>query len=216
MAEVTGSFGAEQIQLNNAATEATLKQLLAVTMAMAKSGGAGGVDPKKAQAAIDKLAKQFKNGEQAAKKAQKSQDDETKKRQALQEALDKNAAAEQRAAEKTKKYVTYAETFVSGLQTATTRLTGMVSSIASMGNSFTGAAGVLGELPFIGGLIGPVFGAIAASGDRVYKTFQQSSSVGANFNGSIRSMVNAASGAGLTIDEFSNLIAKNGQNLVML
>lgn len=215
MAEVTGSFGAEQIQLNNAATEATLKQLLAVTLAMAK-GGPGAVDPKKAQAELDKLVKQFKKGETQQKKTQKAIDDETAKRKALQEQLDKHAAAEKRTQER---WVAAGDTvkgLANGAALAATKITGMANSIANMGNSFSGAAGVLGELPIVGGLIGPVFGAIGAAGDRVYTTFQQVSSVGANFNGSIRSMVNAASGAGLTIDEFGALVAKNGQNLVML
>ena len=92
----------------------------------------------------------------------------------------------------------------------------MAGSIANMGNSFSGAAGVLGELPLIGGILGSTLGPIASAGEKVYNSFQQAASVGANFNGSIRGMITAASGAGLTIDEFSNLIAKNGQNLVML
>ena len=216
MAEVTGSFGAEQIQLNNAATEVTLKQLLAVTTAMAKSGAGSSVDPKKLQAELDKLTKQYKAGNTLSKKAQKEQDAELKKRQEIQDALDKHAAAEKRAAEKTDKYIERADMFSKGLQSVTTRIAGMVNSVANMGNSFSGAAGVLGELPLIGGLIGPVFGAIASSGDRVYKTFQQSASVGANFNGSIRGMITAASGAGLTIDQFSSIIAKNSESLALL
>ena len=52
MADVTGDLGGQPIQLNNAATELTLKQILAAmlaqTAAMSKGGkaGAGGMHPK--------------------------------------------------------------------------------------------------------------------------------------------------------------------------
>jgi hypothetical protein len=39
MAEVTGNFGENPIELNNAATETTLKQLLAAMMILAKGAG---------------------------------------------------------------------------------------------------------------------------------------------------------------------------------
>ena len=39
MADVTGSIGNEYVELNNAATEATLKQLLAATLKMGGSAG---------------------------------------------------------------------------------------------------------------------------------------------------------------------------------
>ena len=63
MADVTGQFGNEEVVLNNAATEATLKQLLVAMTAMAK---AQGVEVKNA-ATLDKdlgrLGKQTENAD---------------------------------------------------------------------------------------------------------------------------------------------------------
>jgi hypothetical protein len=48
------------------------------------------------------------------------------------------------------------------------------------------------------------------------KSFQQSASVGANFGGSVKDMISSATGAGLTIDAFSAIIAKNGESVALL
>ena len=42
MAEVTGMIGGQPVELNNAATEATLKQLLAAMLALSAAQGKGG------------------------------------------------------------------------------------------------------------------------------------------------------------------------------
>jgi len=48
------------------------------------------------------------------------------------------------------------------------------------------------------------------------KSFQQSASIGATFGGSIEDMIDSATGAGLTIDAFSSIIAKNGESVALL
>jgi hypothetical protein len=172
-----------------------------------------GSDADKAAAA---LAKSMMSGEKEGKKltkGQKAQADQLKKSKEYQKAYDE---AQERAAKKTEAVMDSLEGLSRATVAAANKLTSMVSSVANMGNSFSGAAGVLGQIPLVGGLIGPVFGAIGAAGDKVFNSFQQAASVGANFNGSIRTMVKSASEAGLTIDQFTNVIAKNGESLSLL
>ena len=216
MAEVTGDFGGTPIQLNNAATEATLKQLVqAIGILAAKQG-----KDVKSQAALEKELKKFqqqldKAGKSAAKVI-KSQDDEIKKRSALNTAVDESAAS----AAKQERAARITEKAILGLggaaENTVNKMTGLMSQMASMGNSFSSAASVFNNLPLVGGLVGGAFSAIAASGDKVFTSFKQSAAVGANFNGSMREMVNSASSAGLTMDQFTGIIAKNGEALALM
>jgi hypothetical protein len=209
MAEVSGYIGAEEVILNNAATETTLKQLLAAMLLLAAKTGTGSDADKAAEA----LAKSMMSGAKEGKKFTKGEAERLKKSKEYQKAYDE---AQERAARKTEAVMDSLGGLSRATVAAANKLTSMVSSVANMGNSFSGAAGVLGQIPLVGGLIGPVFGAIGAAGDKVFNSFQQAASVGASFNGSIRTMVNSASAAGLTIDQFTNVIAKNGESLAML
>lgn len=92
----------------------------------------------------------------------------------------------------------------------------MIQSMANVGNSVSGAARALGEIPVVGKYIGPVFGAVAQAAEGVLKAYQDSASVGATFNGSVSEMSRAASGAGMTLDQFSGLIKANADNLMLL
>ena len=216
MAEVTGDFGGTPIQLNNAATEATLKQLVqAVSILAAKQG-----KDIKSQAALEKELKKFQQqmdkATKSASKLSKAQETEAKKRKEVNDALDAAAAKEAHAAKVTELSIKSIRGLSSAVENTVIKMTGMMSQMAGMGNSFSGAASMFSSLPLVGGLVGSVFGAIASSGDRVFNSFKQSASVGANFNGSIRLLVDSASGAGLTMDQFSGVIAKNGEALALM
>jgi hypothetical protein len=216
MAEVTGDFGGTPIQLNNAATEATLKQLVqAIGILAAKQG-----KDVKSQAALEKELKKFqqqldKAGKSTAKTI-KSQDDEIKKRDALNASVDEATAKQERAAKVTELGIKSVRGLANAAENTITKMTGLMSQMASMGNSFSSAASMFNSLPLVGGLVGGAFSAIAASGDKVFNSFKQSAAVGANFNGSMREMVNSASSAGLTMDQFSGIIAKNGEALALM
>jgi hypothetical protein len=216
MAEVTGDFGGTPIQLNNAATEATLKQLVqAIGILAAKQG-----KDVKSQAALEKELKKFqqqldKAGKSTAKTI-KSQDDEIKKRDALNTSVDESTAKQERAAKVTELGIKSVRGLADAAENTITKMTGLMSQMASMGNSFSSAASMFNSLPLVGGLVGGAFSAIAASGDKVFNSFKQSAAVGANFNGSMREMVNSASSAGLTMDQFSGIIAKNGEALALM
>jgi hypothetical protein len=101
------------------------------------------------------------------------------------------------------------------LNTAT-KLTNVMSSFAGMGNSFSGAAATFNNIPVIGGMLGTVFGAVAGAADKLYTSFRTGASVGASFGGDIIEMGRYASNAGLTFEQYGQVISKNGEALAYL
>jgi hypothetical protein len=97
-----------------------------------------------------------------------------------------------------------------------TGMTGMLSSLANLGNSLSSTAAVFGQIPVVGGVLSSMFGAVAGAAEKTYEAFKKSASVGANFGGSMTEMMDAATGAGLTFDQFSGIIAKTGKDLALL
>lgn len=216
MAEVTGSFGDQPIELNNAATEITQKQLLAAILSMAKSQKLNDKAQKELEQELEKLTK-------SAKKLKKSQEDAAK-------AADKEAKAAKEAAEQKKKETEAAEEHTKALTAATSGLDKLASTIGStaigmanlidnlsqVGNSMTAAAGAMNAIPVVGGVLAAVFGAVANAADRSTKSFQAAASVGATFNGSIVEFKNSATTAGMTMEDFGKLVSENGESLRLL
>jgi septal ring factor EnvC (AmiA/AmiB activator) len=80
MAEVTGDLGGQPIQLNNAATEATLKQLLAAMTVMVNNTGKDKAAQVKSQKELeDETVKSYENIKKEIEKSQKALDDYDKK-----------------------------------------------------------------------------------------------------------------------------------------
>ncbi len=225
MADVTGDLGGQPIQLNNAATELTLKQILAAmlaqTAAMAKAGkaGAGGMDPKtlkELEKELERLAKGSKKQREEYEKLTKAQQDELdEKKKALE--LDKQkgllSAKELKQMQQTMSSLSFLGNAISGVALG---MTNLMSTLANTGNSMSAAAASMNSIPIVGGVLAGVFGAVAGAAEKTYKAFQQSASVGANFGGSITDMINSATGAGLTFEQFSGIIARSGQQLALL
>jgi len=86
-------------------------------------------------------------------------------------------------------------------------VTGAVQALSQLDGSASGVAGIFKNVP----LIGPVFAAVAGAADDVVKSYQAVSQSGATFGGSISKFAAASSQAGMTMAEFSGLIAKNSQ-----
>jgi hypothetical protein len=99
---------------------------------------------------------------------------------------------------------------------AATSMTSLIQEMANVGDSTTAAAAALGHIPVVGGLLAGVFGAVASASENVVKSFQTAASVGATFGGSVQAMSAAAGGAGMTLDQFSNLIKNNSESLMLL
>jgi hypothetical protein len=216
MAEVSGDFGGTPITLNNAATEATLKQLVAAIGILSAKSGKDIKSQKQLDAELKKFYKNLEKSDKTLKKLNQAQEEEVKKRKALADALNLEEEKYRRAAVASEMAADGAKNFTAAVESTVSKMTGMMSSLAGMGNSFSGAASAFSSLPLVGGLLGTVFGAIASSGDRVYNSFREAASVGANFNGSIRDMIQGASEAGLTIEQFAGIIKRNGEDVALL
>lgn len=201
MAEVTGDLGGQPIQLNNAATEATLKEIL---VAILKQGltGKGGKAQKELEQKIKDLAKETESLTDEQKDAIKKQKEINKKKEEeIKQAAELGKAM---------------NGLISSVTSVITGMTNMISTMSRLDNSMTAAAQSMSAIPVVGGALATVFGAVAGAADRTYKAFQQAASVGANFGGSITDMVNAAAGAGLTFDQFSGIVSRTGADLALL
>jgi len=227
MAEVTGDLGGQPIQLNNAATEATLRQLLAAMTVIANNTG----KDKAAQVKTQKeLERELKKLADAAKKQATEQDKLTKETEKATEATKKDTDAKKKKADADARAIKAQQEYIakltavqgamstlgSSVRDAATGMTGMLSSLANLGNSLTSTAAVFGQIPVVGGVLSSMFGAVAGAAEKTYEAFKKSASVGANFGGSMTEMIDSATGAGLTFDEFSGIIAKTGKDLALL
>jgi hypothetical protein len=95
-------------------------------------------------------------------------------------------------------------------------ITNMIDDIAGMGDNLSSAAKSLRNIPVVGGMLASTLGAAASAAAGVADSFQKASSVGATFGGSVNEMSRAASGAGMTLDQFAGLLASNGESLMLL
>ena len=104
----------------------------------------------------------------------------------------------------------------SALNTLAIGSANLIRSFSNVEDSIKGAAGELGSIPIVGGLLQASLGATADAADRVYNSYKTLADSGATFDGSMRTMVKSATGAGLTFDQFAGLLAKNSQSLRLL
>ena len=220
MADVTGDLGGQPIQLNNAATEATLKQLLAAMTVIANNTGKDKGAQAKSKAELEKELKKLAD---AAKNQTRQTDTATKAQKNLNQSLADSAAQNKRAQElalKSEQATVFAmdklEQFGNTARDSVIKLTNVMSSFAGMGNSFSGAAATFNHIPVIGGMLATVFGAVAGAADKLYTSFRTAGSVGASFGGDIIEMGKYASNAGLTFEQYGQVISKNGEALAYL
>jgi GH24 family phage-related lysozyme (muramidase) len=198
MAEVTGYLGDQPIELNNAATEETMKQLVAAIALMSSKMGADKKTQAQQTKELDKFFKQLGTTTDKMKKLNDQVDDAV--------ALEKKANAAREA------QIAGLKKLAGGLESAVGKLANIMNSFASMGSSISGAVSAMST---VNKNLGVVFAGVATSTERLMTTFQQTASAGANFNGSIREMTSAAAGAGLSYEQFSSVIAKNSQDLAL-
>lgn len=94
--------------------------------------------------------------------------------------------------------------------------TGLASNMAGVGNSVASAASTLDAIPIVGGTLATVFGAVARSAEQVVDSFIKATGSGATFNGTVLEMARNAGLAGMTLDQFGDLIRSNGDGLLGL
>lgn len=198
MAEVTGYLGDQPIELNNAATEATMKQLVAAIALMSAKMGADKKTQAQQSKELDKFFKQLGTTSDKMKK--------------LNDQVDDAVTLEKKANAARKEQIESYKKLSANLDTAVNKLATVMNAFASMGSSISGAVSAMGT---VNKNLGTLFAGVAASTEKYMTVFKQSASVGAGFNGSIREMANAISSTGLTFDQFSAIVAKNGENLAL-
>lgn len=194
--------GIGKIEAKNASTEATLLEILkAIQKGGLGSGSGGGGGGKGGKgAALDP---------KAVGAANKGLED-----------VNKNAQTNAR------QTVNYAKA-IGGAVRATTSLAGqlvgigmaatdLISDLSNVGNSLTAAARTMNHIPIIGGVLAGVFGAVAQAAEGQLKSYQDMSSVGATFGGSMTQMNRAASAAGLTVEQFTGIVKANGDAMMLL
>ncbi len=216
MAEVTGQIGQEYVELDNAATEATLIELLNAVVSLSKKTN---TEYKTAKTETEKLAKALDGARiSAIRKSMadreriaesKRQINQERKNDEDKEKDEKKLDEQRKKREETRKKVLIK--FNEGMKNTI----GIISDIAGLGDSLSGTAQLFGKIPIVGGVLGAAFGAVTQAAEKTHAAFVKTSSVGANFNGSVISMINSASEAGLTFDQFSDIIAKNAEGLAL-
>ena len=88
----------------------------------------------------------------------------------------------------------------------------VIESFADVGDSVSKAASVFSGIP----VVGQVFKVVAAAATETVNSFQKASASGASFGGSLQSFSASASAAGMTMDKFAGLVAKNGESMRFL
>lgn len=96
---------------------------------------------------------------------------------------------------------------IGGFNALNSALTGTISAFASVEDDIGAAAKTI---PILGGL----FGTVADASKKVNKAFLDASQSGASFGGSVNNLARSASSAGMTMDKFASLVAKNGQGML--
>ena len=91
-----------------------------------------------------------------------------------------------------------------------------LETMAEVGDNTRSAANALSMIPFAGTALAGVFGAVAGAVEKTVASYQTAASVGATFGGSVNDMSRAASGAGMTLDQFAGFMAKNSESMMLL
>jgi hypothetical protein len=220
MAEVTGEIGGQPVLLENAATEATLRQLVnaiaVLSSRMNKDGKKGSQNQKKVEEQLEKFFRDLKKVENQNKKTTETTVTQQRVLRANNQAVEENTKSK-----KDNTRYTYMAGAGLRLLGQTTKgvvlgMNGVLRDLSTMGDSLSSASGIFSRIPIIGDVLSGVFGAAAAAAESIYKSFTTAASVGANFSGNMSEMINSATKAGLTFDQFASVVARNGESLALL
>ncbi len=90
----------------------------------------------------------------------------------------------------------------------------VIRQIAGVGDSLTAAAGVFSNIPVVGGILSAAFGAAAESAERLSQAYLSAAASGASFGGSMNQFVASASAAGMEMGKFGQFVRNNSQGLI--
>jgi hypothetical protein len=198
--------GVGTVEAKNAATEATLKEILKALKGSSGGGGAaGGTTGSAASAGAKSPAAQMMAG--AAKSVGSGFGMVGKMAQGLAGGLKGLTSGVGLVA-------TGAIAVAKGFGTLMTAATNLIDELAGVGNSLTAAASALSNIPIVGGFLATVLGAVAKASEEVAGSFQSAASSGATFGGSINQFSAAASQAGMTMRDFAAILRSNGEGML--
>ena len=184
MADVTGTIGNEPVELNNAATEATLRSLLSI----AKTDSAV-IKALAAKAGVD--VKAIKDIEEASAKTAENLAEVNKQ---TEEQIEKNIALA--------KNINFVET---GFKSLTSSLKILTSGTATTADTLKAFSKMPGPI----GLVATGFGLLADYQQKNLEGLQKMASSGATFSGSLTELRVASAKSFLSLDEFASSVKKN-------
>ena len=188
---VTGTIGADNVNLNNAATESTLAALLKVAQIDSKN--------------LLELAK--KSGVDAANL--KDFDDELKNsiaaQTANQQAIVQNTDAIAREQERHTRNVS----IITQLNESMTKLMDGTAQVSDIFGAFKNVPGVIG-------MVASGLERLATIQQQNFEAYQKITDVGVNFGGSLTQLRQAAADSYLTLGQFGDIVKNNGQTLARM
>ena len=188
---VTGSIGAEAVNLNNAATESTLAALLRVAQIDSKNllelAKKSGVD-----------AANLKDFDEELLKAADAKKQET-------QAVVENTQAIEKEQERHNRNVS----IINQLNESMTKLMDGTAQVSDVFGAFKNLPGPIGM--FAGGLE-----RLASLQQQNFEAYQKVTDVGVNFGGSLTQLRQAAADSYLTLGEFGDIVKNNGQTLARM
>jgi len=198
--------GVGPVEAKGAASEATLKELLRV-MSQRPGGGSGGGGSGGGSGG---------GGGAGTSKAQKNQDnannETAKKSNVLGNMFGIAGKSAGLAAFGLGRLTQYTEKTGRGMIGLGESITNVVQTFANVGDSVENAASVFSKIP----LVGTVFAAVAKAATATTDAFQKATASGATFGGSVTEFSRAASGAGMTMEKYGQLISQNGDAMRLL
>ena len=209
MAQVTIDIpGIGNVVAKNAASEATLKEILKAMQSNARGGaGAGG-----ATGGGGGGASAVNQQNKATKESTKQTKETTKEVKESGDAFSRVGKAAGLVSFGMGRLTKIVETAGRGVLGLGERAAQIVQTFANVGDSVESAAGVFSGIP----VVGTIFAAVASAATKVTDSFQSATAAGATFGGSITNFSRAASGAGMTMEKFGQMIAQNGEGLRLL
>jgi uncharacterized coiled-coil protein SlyX len=232
----------KKMEIKNAAEEATLKELLKVLQASQKTAEKTQQSINKLAGEQKKAAKgSGSSGSSGSSKADKQAAAATMQNAKAQNAAAKSTSAAAKATTTSAKAAASGAKAAASMGATMLKaggavglLTGAVlrssqaflsiasdiarlaSGMSQVGDSMSNASRELGNIPLVGKFLAGSLGAVADNAERVYGEYTKLASIGATFGGSMTNMIRAASGAGLTMEQFNAVLKNNSEALIYL
>jgi hypothetical protein len=215
MAEVTGSIGSERVELNNAATEATLKAMLAaltrqtaVISSLKNGGSAVGGGGNTAQTTQQQTAATQKQTGATNQQTQATgqQTVATNAATASMNALSKGAMI----------LGGIVGDLVGGVAKTVGNLTDFAGGLLDGKGGLSDFYGAMKDLPLGLGMVAGLFQKLAQMQEAELETYRSMTKAGVNFGGQLNAIRQNALDLGLTLDQFGKLMTDHGKDFAMM